>query len=247
MSKWNDRRQAKERLKAEGNKRWYYFYNLRDYVAAQQEDKNIPHNKAMDVGWETALKHFPPWSPDSGEPALPQGIFLPTLQQVIDFRKEHNLKYGNKDRDTGQRRESPAKAKAKASAKREGPTKAKPCVEPVDPPNAPVLNKPPTKTVPKSLWDNRPKGNMLDDVQWVHNNLLVEDPDPADAPSPGAWAMLQYAKTDQSSFYSIFAKNTLPSRTQLDKAMDAQDKGQATIEFIDELLKVAEESKLAVL
>lgn len=43
--------------------------------------------------------------------------------------------------------------------------------------------------------------SLKQDYQWVYDNLAVEDVTPPEAPSSGAWGLLQFARTDPKSFY----------------------------------------------
>jgi len=42
-------------------------------------------------------------------------------------------------------------------------------------------------------WDG--KIDTISDINWIYNHLMVADVKPEDAPSPGAWAHLQYHRS----------------------------------------------------
>jgi len=44
------------------------------------------------------------------------------------------------------------------------------------------------------------------DFQWVYEHIAVEDVGPGDAPSAGAWGLLQFARNDTRTFYSEWMK-----------------------------------------
>ena len=45
------------------------------------------------------------------------------------------------------------------------------------------------------------QSTLKDDYQWVYENIAVADVEASDAPSSGAWGLLQFARTDSKSFY----------------------------------------------
>jgi hypothetical protein len=44
------------------------------------------------------------------------------------------------------------------------------------------------------------------DFQWVYENVAVDDVEPSDAPSAGAWGLLQFARSDTRTFYAEWMK-----------------------------------------
>lgn len=44
-------------------------------------------------------------------------------------------------------------------------------------------------------------GSVRSDFNWVYENLSVEGVEPGDAPSPGSWGLLQFARDDPKEFY----------------------------------------------
>jgi hypothetical protein len=72
----------------------------------------------------------------------------------------------------------------------------------------PTSNPPPAEGVPElpSRYAKKEEfggegSSLKQDYQWVYDNLAVEDVTPAEAPSSGAWGLLQFARTDPKSFY----------------------------------------------
>ena len=47
----------------------------------------------------------------------------------------------------------------------------------------------------------------VEDIQWAYRNLAISDVGPEDAPGPGAWSMLQFARSHPCKFFTaIFCK-----------------------------------------
>ena len=84
-------------------------------------------------------------------------------------------------------------------------------------------------------------------VEWVFDNLLLDDLKPDDAPSPGAWALLQDLKKYpdlRKEFYRSIWSKLLPTKTELDAAERFSDDGREQIKLIE---RVRAASKNAVL
>ena len=45
------------------------------------------------------------------------------------------------------------------------------------------------------------KSTLRDDYQWVYEKISVSNVEPDEAPSSGAWGLLQFAQNDPKSFY----------------------------------------------
>lgn len=50
-----------------------------------------------------------------------------------------------------------------------------------------------------------------DDAKWVYQHIAVADVKPEDAPTPGAWALLKWAKRNEDRFFEQVMPN--PSAT----------------------------------
>tara|TARA_R110000824_G_scaffold212958_2_gene399251 strand:+ start:1299 stop:1883 length:585 start_codon:yes stop_codon:yes gene_type:complete len=62
-----------------------------------------------------------------------------------------------------------------------------------------VLPRP--KSEPSSDVFAGKKSTLRDDYQWVYENIAVSNVEPGEAPSSGAWGLLQFAQNDPKSFY----------------------------------------------
>jgi len=55
-------------------------------------------------------------------------------------------------------------------------------------------------TVTKESFDGK-ESSIRGDFEWVYRHQSVEDVEPSDSPSSGAWGLLQFARSDPRSFY----------------------------------------------
>lgn len=107
--------------------------------------------------------------------------------------------------------------------------------------------KAPTKGVLKATavradfknWDG--KIDTISDINWIYNNLMVLDVKAEDAPSPGAWAHLQYHWSNQAAMAEFFTKvypRLIPAKSTVQKMQDKfHDDGRATFDLLDKLLE----------
>jgi len=88
-------------------------------------------------------------------------------------------------------------------------------------------------------WDG--KIDTISDINWIYNHLMIADVKPADAPSPGAWAHLQYHRSSTAAMDDFFTKvypRLIPAKGTIQKLQDMfHDDGRATFDLIDRLLK----------
>ena len=88
-------------------------------------------------------------------------------------------------------------------------------------------------------WDGQI--DTISDLNWIYNHLMVSDVTAADAPSPGAWAHLQYHRSNTAAMAEFFTKvypRLIPSKSAIQKAEDkAHDDGRTTFDLLDRLLK----------
>jgi len=91
-------------------------------------------------------------------------------------------------------------------------------------------------------WDG--KIDTISDINWIYNHLMVADVKPEDAPSPGAWAHLQYHRSNTAAMADFFTKvypRLIPSKSVMQKMEDkAHDDGRTTFSLLDRLLKECE-------
>ena len=81
-----------------------------------------------------------------------------------------------------------------------------------------------------SDFAGKPGSTLKKDVEWVYQMLAfeVDDLDPKDAPSPGAWNLLRRTKGDggnQNYFFKDLVAKLLPSRTTLEMEERRRDDG----------------------
>lgn len=89
-----------------------------------------------------------------------------------------------------------------------------------------------------SKWDG--KIDTISDINWIYNNLMVSDVKAEDAPSPGAWAHLQYHRSNQAAMAEFFTKvypRLIPAKSTVQKMQDKfHDDGRTTFDLLDRLL-----------
>lgn len=82
-------------------------------------------------------------------------------------------------------------------------------------------------------------------VEWVFDNLLVDGLKPDDAPSPGAWALLQDLKKYpdlRKEFYRSIWSKLLPTKTELDAAEKFSDDGREQIKLIERVRQASKDT-----
>jgi hypothetical protein len=89
-----------------------------------------------------------------------------------------------------------------------------------------------------SKWDG--KIDTISDINWIYNHLMIADVKPSDAPSPGAWAHLQYHRSTPAAMDEFFTKvypRLIPSKGAIQKMQDLfHDDGRTTFDLLDRLL-----------
>jgi hypothetical protein len=50
------------------------------------------------------------------------------------------------------------------------------------------------------------QSSCTDDVIWAYHNLAIKSADPSQAPSAGAWALLQWARRNSDRFFQLWLK-----------------------------------------
>ena len=87
-------------------------------------------------------------------------------------------------------------------------------------------------------WDG--KIDTISDINWIYNHLMIADVKPEDAPSPGAWAHLQYHRESTATMAEFFTKvypRLIPAKGTIQKMQDLfHDDGRATFDLLDRLL-----------
>ncbi|GAI14032.1 unnamed protein product [marine sediment metagenome] len=87
-------------------------------------------------------------------------------------------------------------------------------------------------------WDG--KIDTIADINWIYNHLMVADVTAEDAPSPGAWAHLQYHRSNTAAMAEFFTKvypRLIPAKGTIQKIQDKfHDDGRTTFDLLDRLL-----------
>jgi len=97
----------------------------------------------------------------------------------------------------------------------------------------------------KEYYVDKPKSDMRAAVEWVFENLGLDDVQPEDAPSAGAWSMFEvYRVTNERKleFYTQFAAKLLPTRSQLDIDDARKGDGKDIDRWIEDNLQVPSDS-----
>jgi len=79
--------------------------------------------------------------------------------------------------------------------------------------------------------------DVIKDLNWIYKNIAVKNLKPADAPSPGAYAHLQYIQTSEQNMLDFYTKvypRLIPAKSQLDKA-NFNDDDRKTFDLLDRL------------
>jgi len=85
--------------------------------------------------------------------------------------------------------------------------------------------------------------SAVKEVEWVKNNLVVEDVKPEDAPSPGAWAMLvSYRRSPGTArlFFEKIMAGMLPRRQEIEAQERFRDDGRKLDDMADGVKKMAD-------
>lgn len=99
-------------------------------------------------------------------------------------------------------------------------------------------------TLKKSLFAGRGMAAAKEIIEWVFENLYIEDVTPADAPCAGAWGWrleLKAARVMRQDFFRNIWPRLLPSKAEQDMEARYADDGRRLDERIAGLLKKAEE------
>lgn len=115
-------------------------------------------------------------------------------------------------------------------------------VLPMDQPRpipSPVTGK---KYAPKKTFKGK-ESSLREDYQWVYANTSVEDVSPDDAPSSGAWGLLQFARSDPKSFYVEWMR-MVARQEDRNEVLEgfAEDATRATSEIAEMLRSLRESS-----
>jgi len=75
-------------------------------------------------------------------------------------------------------------------------------------------------------------------IDWVFNHIKIKDVDPATAPCPGAYFLLQRLQSDNDAlddFYKTVWPKTIPSRSVIEDARRKNDDGRSNTDLLNSL------------
>ncbi len=92
-------------------------------------------------------------------------------------------------------------------------------------------------------FDGWSRADLPMDIIWVYQNMKVTGVKPEDAPSSGAWALLEWARkpANMRDFYKDFLSRMLPTRAEVDREWQHADDGKSVEETCNQLLELADE------
>lgn len=101
--------------------------------------------------------------------------------------------------------------------------------------NADIPKKKEKPTVSKKQFQGK-SASLRAEFQWVYENVAVDDTNPEDAPSSGAWGLLEFARSDPRTFYSRWLEMASKSEDR-DLLMEGfrEDARRATSEIAEML------------
>jgi hypothetical protein len=101
------------------------------------------------------------------------------------------------------------------------------------------------KNLPSSAFTNMDSTDTRAVIQWVFDNIGIEDLSPKDAPSSGAWFLLQEVRSFpelRREFYKTIFPKILPTKSQLEEMLEKfADDGRKQFGIIDTLQRAIEE------
>lgn len=112
--------------------------------------------------------------------------------------------------------------------------------------SAPPAPKPPRVLIDLAIFEGKPKISRVAEIEWVYNCLDAQV-SIEDAPSAGAWTLLQHVRSgpfERQKFYDQFATKLIPPKNKLDQDGRHEDDGREQLKILDaverELLKGGE-------
>ena len=209
----------------------FYFYSW--------SARGKSHEEAKELSWQWTLKLFPDWEETNPKKATRPNVKKPTKDTIKTLAARAGFLFGpSNPKNMAEYR----KLRAAAGLEYAEPKfiKRQKIGQPMDIP-FPDLN---GKDIDPELFKDKPPCNVLDEIEWVRQNLQHTGADLCDAPSMGAWSMLLWARGNEAEFFKNIVTKTLPSKGQLDREYANRDQGEVQLEFIERLRGVAEECKL---
>ena len=94
-------------------------------------------------------------------------------------------------------------------------------------------------------FSDKPTASARQIVQWVFDNIDVENTKPHDAPSAGAWSFLQRVRTYPDllkEFYRSIWSRMLPNKSEIEALEKFEDDGRDQIHLIDQILRAKDKA-----
>ena len=89
-----------------------------------------------------------------------------------------------------------------------------------------------------SAFRQRGASQMLEDVDWVSQNLGVKGLNATDAPSSRAWGLYLWATSgNETDFRKTYDVKLLPTRRQVERDQERKDSGEPILEVIERQLR----------
>jgi hypothetical protein len=216
-----DKKPVKEMLKERGV--WTEAWKRRDAIKAALVEQGVKPNEAARQAWTQITVDF---LPDK----VPQGAALIVPDAAtLERAKVVTPKEGN-----------PASHKATQG----GTTSQGKGTTEIDVRRPAKLAKPAFR---KADWGSLGKVDWREAVDWVAMTMDIGDVSVEDAPSPAAWALRKWARTNrvtQAEFYAKFCQKLLPTRQELNEEARRTDDGSDIHEHIIRSLREYGESVL---
>lgn len=106
------------------------------------------------------------------------------------------------------------------------------------------FGQPEVQYVESGVFSEKAESSIRDDVQWVYDNLDVREPAVEDCPSAGAWALLNWVRSNrmynQTEFYKSFVARLLPTRSDLVREEAHEDDGSSVDDTLRKLQRVSD-------
>ena len=119
----------------------------------------------------------------------------------------------------------------------------KPVLKSTSPDNSDAIYRDPTITaarhgVSRSTFSTSGKSvKMTEVIKWVFDNMPLKDCDLDSCPSPSAFGLLQWARSEPDKFYTQFVIKLIPSQRELDNAAKLADDGEKALPLLENFIR----------
>ena len=90
--------------------------------------------------------------------------------------------------------------------------------------------------VTSKMFEGR-QSSVLSDFEWVYENQAVEDVQPENAPSSGAWGLLQFSRMEPRAFYTEWMRMASRREDEFAEERRFVDDANRSTEEIAEMLR----------